>query len=165
MSDVRRLTLADLPAYRALHRHGLNEAAHAFVESLDEDAARPDSAVSPVIARGEAWGAFSDGKLVGKMTIDRIDYATFAHTRWIHGFYMSAEARGTGLAKKLLQTAMDDARAAGVTHFLLWVNAENDAARRFYSKLGFRDCGRVPGGIVANGRAIDDMLMCLETAP
>ncbi|MGH6951808.1 MAG: GNAT family N-acetyltransferase, partial [Vitreimonas sp.] len=58
---VRQLTLDDLAAYRALHRHGLCEAPDAFVETPANDAARPDATVRAMLERGEGWGAF-DGE-------------------------------------------------------------------------------------------------------
>lgn len=165
VNDIRRLAVSDLAAYRALHRRALKEAAQAFVETPEEDADKPDSDVAPVLERGEAWGAFVDGKLVGKMTIDCLPYAALAHTRWLHALYVGPEGRGGGLAVKLVEAAMQDAQAVGASRFILWVNTENKAARRFYEKLGFRETGRIPGGIRMNGRIMDDVLMCREATP
>ena len=162
---VRRLTVDDLAAYRALHRLGLEEAPIAFVESPDEDATRPDGAIAPILERGEAWGVFVDGRLAGKMTIDTMGYATLAHTRWVHSFYVHPDARGAGAASAMLRGAIDDARAAGASRFMLCVNPENAPAWRLYEKLGFRETGRIPGGIRMMGRVMDDVLMVLETAP
>jgi RimJ/RimL family protein N-acetyltransferase len=158
---VRRLTVDDLAAYRALHRLGLAEGSGAFVESLEEDAARPDAALIAMLARGEGWGAFQDGRLDAKLTIDHVPYAVLAHTRWLHAMYARPEARGSGAAAALVRTVIDDARRAGAIRFMLWVSAENERARRFYETLGFRESGRVPAGIRSKGRYIDDVMMCL----
>jgi len=61
--------------------------------------------------------------------------------------------------------AIDDARRAGAFRFLLWVNEENKAARRFYEKLGFQEIGRVDQGIAAGASFVDDVLMQLKTEP
>lgn len=158
---VRKLAAADLASYRALHRHGLAEATGAFVQSVEEDAAIPDETVAAMLERGEGWGAFIDGKLVAKLTIDTLPYAILAHTRWLHAMYAHPDARGTGAAKALVDAAVTDARASGVTRVNLWVNPENARARRFYEQLGFREAGRVPGGLRQGARFADDMLMCL----
>lgn len=158
---VRQLTAADLAEYRALQRFGLSTQPEAFVDTLSQDAARTDADAAAPLARGEGWGVFRDGKLVGKLTMDHPPYESFVHTRWLHGVYVHPEARGTGASAALIEAAMASARTEGVTRFILWVNGENAPARRLYEKLGFRECGRVPGGILIDGRAADDVLMCL----
>ena len=158
---IRKLTRDDLAAYRALHREALVESGSvAFVQSVEEDAIVPDSEIAAVLARGEGWGGFIDGMLAAKMTIDTLPHATLAHTRWLHALYVQPRARGTGLARAMVEAAMHDAIANGATRFLLWVNAENAGARRFYEKLGFGESGRIPEGIRMLGRVMDDVLMC-----
>ncbi len=159
------LTPDDLAPYRGLHRIGLSENSAAFVEAVAEDASRPDADIVAMLARGEAWGAFVDNKLVAKLTIDRLPHDVLAHTRWIHGLYAHPHARGSGLAKRLVLAAIADARLAGATRFMLWVNAENPRARAFYEGIGFREAGRIPGGLRLDRRFVDDVMMCLECAP
>src|SRR5262245_36012245 len=118
---VRKLVAADLAAYRALHRHGLDHAPEAFVDTAEQDAARPDSIVSSRLGRGEAWGAFKGEQLLGKLVIDCLPYAVLAHTRWLHAIYVHPDARGTGAGAALMRVAIDDARRAGAFRFLLWV--------------------------------------------
>lgn len=158
VTEIRVLAAADLAAYRALHRLGVAEA---FVESLDEDASHPDAEIAEILARGEAWGGFVAGQLRAKLTIDRLPYSVLAHTRWIHALYAHPDARGSGLAKRLVLAAIADARCAGATRFMLWVSAENPRARRSYENIGLREAGRIPGGLFQDGRFIDDVLMCL----
>jgi ribosomal protein S18 acetylase RimI-like enzyme len=72
------------------------------------------------------------------------------------------DARGDGAGEKLMRAAIADAEARKATRVLLWVNALNSAARRFYEKLGFREIGRIEGGIVVDGAVTDDILMGLK---
>jgi RimJ/RimL family protein N-acetyltransferase len=60
-----------------------------------------------------------------------------------------------------MQAAMAGARAQGATRAALWVNGDNAPARRLYERLGFKETGRVPGGIILDGRQTDDVLMTL----
>lgn len=156
---VRRLEPSDLAPYRELHRFGLTQSPEAFVETPENDAARPDADVEAMLRRGEGWGLFDGERLVGKMVLDAVPYDCLSDTRWVHALYLHPEARGCGGADTLLTTAIDNARAEGVVVIALWLNAENTAARRLYERLGFREAGRVPRGIRVGGRYVDDVLM------
>lgn len=162
---VRQLTKADLAAYRALHRHGLEHAPEAFVETLETDALRSDAEIVAMLKRREAWGVFEDERLLGKLVIDRLPYPVLAHTRWLHVIYVHPDARGTGAAAALMRAAIDDARRLGARRFLLWVSDANKAARRFYEKLGFEQIGRIDQGLAAGASFVDDLLMLLKTDP
>lgn len=159
---IRRLTPSDLAAYRALHRFGMEESPQGFVDVAATDAARPDEVVEAMLARGEGWGAFDGDRLLGKLTIDALPYPSLAHTFWIHAVYVHPDARGTGASGKLLQAAIDDARSKGARRVALWVNGVNPRAQGLYERLGFRQTGRVPGGIQIAGEYVDDVLMTLE---
>lgn len=158
---ARQLTRADLAAYRALHRFALEEAPHAFVETLAQDEARLDAPVAEMLARGEGWGVFEGERLLGKLVIDGLPYQCLSHTRWLHAIYLHPDSRGTGAGVGLVTAAMAHAQQQGVFRFLLWVNERNAAARGFYEKLGFREIGRVDKGIAApEGGFVDDVMMC-----
>ncbi len=162
---VRKLTVADLDAYRDLHRHGLKHSPDSFVETTEYDDARPDAEIAATLERGEGWGVFEGERLLGKLLIDCLPFPMLAHTRWLHVIYVHPDARGTGAAAALTRAAIDDARGAGALRFLLWVNDENKAARRFYEKLGFEEIGRVDQGLAAGASFVDDVLMLLRTEP
>jgi len=162
---IRILTVDDLSAYRALHRFGLSEAPHAFVETPRNDEARSDETVAAMLSRGEAWGAFEGERLLGKLVIDTLPYDCLAHTRWLHAVYLHPDSRGTGAGATLARAALAHAQSQGATRAALWVNEKNDAARRMYERLGFVETGRVPGGIVIGGSCVDDVLMTLNLSP
>jgi L-amino acid N-acyltransferase YncA len=160
---VRKLTIADLDDYRALHRHGLTHAPAAFVETLEYENARPDAEIAAILERGEAWGVLDGERLLGKLVIDCLPFPMLAHTRWLHVIYVHPDARGRGAAADLMRAAIEDARRAGALRFLLWVNDQNKAARRFYEKLGFEEVGRVDQGLAMGAGFVDDVLMQLKT--
>jgi GNAT superfamily N-acetyltransferase len=52
-------------------------------------------------------------------------------------FYVTADHRGTGLARELMARAAQRAREVGCPELTLDVDVENDRALAFYEKLGF----------------------------
>lgn len=158
---VRQLTRDDLAAYRALHRFGMAESPSGFVDVEATDAARPDTDVEAMLARGDGWGAFDGGRLIGKLTIDAMPYPSLARTFWIHAVYVHPDARGSGASSKLFQAAIDYARTRGARRIALWVNGVNAHAKGLYERMGFRQTGRVPEGIEIEGQFVDDVLMTL----
>ena len=51
-------------------------------------------------------------------------------------------ARGRGFGRKLLETAISDARARGVVSMFLEMRDGNGAASELYTRLGFTEIGR-----------------------
>ncbi|MBB3918365.1 GNAT family N-acetyltransferase [Rhizobium fabae] len=103
--------------------------------------------------------AFQDGAPVGIMGLFRQRSSKMAHRATIVMVYVRSNLRGTGLAGRLLEAVSDHARAAGIVQLELFVSAENAAAIRFYQRQGFAEIGRIPGGVLEEGREIDDVMM------
>jgi len=162
MMQIRQLTAADLAAYRALHRFGMQESPTGFVDVPTTDAARPDAEVETMLARGEGWGAFEAERLVGKLVIDALPYPSLAHTFWIHAVYVHPDARGSGASSALIRAAIEHARSRGGSRVALWVNGVNKHARGLYERIGFVEAGRIPQGISVDGVRVDDVLMALK---
>jgi ribosomal-protein-alanine N-acetyltransferase len=55
-----------------------------------------------------------------------------------------ADRQGTGVARALMAALLDAADAAGVTHTLLEVRADNGAALRLYERYGFQRISERP---------------------
>jgi GNAT superfamily N-acetyltransferase len=159
---VRQLNAGDLDCYRQLHRYGMEEAPQGFVDVAATDAARPDSDVTAMLARGDGWGVFDGERLVGKLTIDALAYPSLAHTWWIHAVYVHPDARGTGASSKLIRAAIAHAQSRGALRIALWVNGVNGHAKALYERMGFQETGRIPGGIRIEGAYVDDVLMTRE---
>lgn len=56
---------------------------------------------------------------------------------WIMSALISADYRGQGLGSLLMQHALDELSATGITNIYLSVAPENSGARKLYEKLGF----------------------------
>ncbi|MGR9373232.1 N-acetyltransferase family protein [Rhizobium leguminosarum] len=103
--------------------------------------------------------AFQDGEPVGITGLLRQRSSKMVHRATIIMVYVRRSLRGTGLAARLLSAAAHHARDIGILQLELFVSAENPAAIRFYQREGFSEIGRIPGGVLEEGREIDDVMM------
>lgn len=103
--------------------------------------------------------AFQDNEPVGIMGLLRQRSSKMAHRAMIIMVYIRKSLRGTGLAGRLLDVVSDHARHIGIRQLELFVSAENPAAIRFYQREGFSEVGRIPAGVLEEGREIDDVIM------
>jgi RimJ/RimL family protein N-acetyltransferase len=58
-------------------------------------------------------------------------------TSELRSIYVIPEAWGTGVAQRLMESALDAMRERGATEATLWVVAANPRARRFYEREGW----------------------------
>ncbi|OEJ64347.1 hypothetical protein BEN30_16725 [Magnetovibrio blakemorei] len=69
-------------------------------------------------------------------------------------------ARGTGVAKAIMHTALSEARRVGIETIFLEVAVDNGNAIGLYQTLGFVETGRRPGYYVReNGPRVDALIM------
>lgn len=88
--------------------------------------------------------AESDGRLVGYAQLRRSSPAapvTLEAPVEIYRFYVDASAHGSGVAQRLMASAIEAARDLGGQHVWLGVWERNARAIAFYTKSGFRDMG------------------------
>lgn len=87
----------------------------------------------------ENFGGFvwveEDGRVVGNVTVQRSD--NFARRWQIANVAVASAYRRRGIARALMETALEHVRAQGGTWVLLQVRADNIAARGLYERLGF----------------------------
>ncbi|MFF0487638.1 GNAT family N-acetyltransferase [Nocardia sp. NPDC003482] len=89
--------------------------------------------VSSLIQSGRAWARFEDGQVVYKAEVG----AQSRRTGQIQGVWVHPEWRGHGLGSSGTAAVANTVVASGRTASL-YVNSFNDAARRAYAKVGFR---------------------------
>lgn len=138
---VRTLAADEWEVWRDLRLRALADAPDAFMGTLDDEAARPDSFWQEVVAataahpRGELWVAEAAGVPVG-MAFGRVD----PDIEGLHVFAMwvDPDHRGGGHASGLLEAMLDWGREVGADRVDLWVTEGNTAAERLYAQAGFR---------------------------
>lgn len=167
MSGIRPLTKADAAAYRALRLEGLRLAPEAFsaayedeILSGDEEFARriPDAPPSAI------FGAFQGAALVATTGFLVHAGRKERHKGMIWGVYVAEAARGQGLAKRLLQAAIDRARTIeGLELLQLGVGVDNAPARALYAAAGFEVYGVERKALrLGPGRYVDEELRALD---
>ncbi len=65
-----------------------------------------------------------------------------SHTLYVGRLAVAPQARGQGVAKRLLAAAEAEARARGLDRLLLGVRVELTANHRLFASLGFHEIGR-----------------------
>ena len=85
-------------------------------------------------AREAAWIAERDGRRVGCVFCVRKD----EETAQLRILLVTAEGRGLGLGRELVDRTVAFARGAGYRRLVLWTNDPLAAARRIYLERGFR---------------------------
>ena len=85
-------------------------------------------------AREHCWIAEMDGEPVGSVFLVR-DSDEVARIRLL---IVDPKGRGLGIGRKLVETSIDFARAAGYRRITLWTHGVLTAARAIYQKQGFR---------------------------
>ena len=104
--------------------------------------------------RGALWvmrdhAAGADGRVVGSVAVERLDGAAVE----LHRLYLDARLRGRGLGRRLVDTAVDWARARGARRVALWSDTRFEDAHRLYERLGYVKSGT---------RALDDVNSTVE---
>ncbi len=164
---IRAIGDADVEAWVVLRREALLEAPLAFASSPDDDlAASADSARRQLAEQPESaiFGAF-EGGLVGTLGIYRDQHRKCAHKAHIWGMYVDAAHRRGGLARRLLEAALDHAAALpGVSWVQLSVSSAAPGAQRLYERAGFRAWGSEPEALIHDGESALEHHMALRLA-
>ena len=163
---TRALTEADAPAFHALRQRGLREHPEAFGMAPEEMDAVEVLAerfrARPASAPGFVMGAF-DPALVGIVGCARERGVKQHHVALIWGMYVAPERRGSGVGRRLLTAAIEQARRwPDVEQLCLDVAAEQTDARALYLSLGFEVVGRKRRRIKVGDRYYDEEHMELH---
>jgi len=154
--EVRRLVEGDWAALRATRLAALAEAPWAFASTLERELGFSEQGWRERLTTGPAayFGAEEPGPgpepepepgpaqandprpLAVVAALLRRDQDWHLVSMWV-----SPRARGTGLARRLVDAVCDLAGADGAARVDLWVTLVNERARAFYLKAGFLATG------------------------
>jgi ribosomal-protein-alanine N-acetyltransferase len=94
---------------------------------------------------------------IGDAVVGHLVYWKVADELTIMDIATAPEHRRLGIARRLLDLALRDARESGITLLLLEVRASNEPAQALYRSFGFTVSGRRPGYYAAGNE--DALLM------
>jgi ribosomal protein S18 acetylase RimI-like enzyme len=168
---IRRLILAELPAFKELRDAMLAEHPEAFTS--DAATARLQPSQSYVTRLGFdrpeggefTLGAWQGSRMVGCIGCQREGRVKVRHIGHVVGMMVRSELQGRGIGRGLLTECIALARQAdGLNMLTLTVTAGNDAAVRLYERAGFVRYGSLPRAIYVEGRyyAKDEMVLQLD---
>lgn len=75
------------------------------------------------------------------------------------GIIILKDFRDVGIGTEMLKQLLAQAQEQGIKIVTLSVFETNTRAQHVYEKLGFHECGRIPGEIYKNGQYIDHITM------
>jgi ribosomal protein S18 acetylase RimI-like enzyme len=162
--QLRRLSADDAELFRDIRLEGLQREPDAFGSTFELESEQPLSYFADRIGRSAIFGAFRGSELLGVVGYAVQPGPKHAHKGLLWGMYVQPDARQNGIARKLVEAAIEHARGR-VELLQLSVVSENTSARRLYASLGFEDYGVEKHGAKYRGQYHDDVLMAKMLVP
>ena len=163
---IRQLSAPDLPQYRELRLQALMECPQAFGATPRTEQALEDAQILHRFGGGPGqimWGGFDEaGKLCATLGMYRDTGEKTRHKGHLFAMYVAPHTRGQGLARRLLETAIEHARWLNLHQLMLGSNANNHSALHLYEQAGFQSYGLEPAALLVEGQFFDEVLMVLQ---
>jgi RimJ/RimL family protein N-acetyltransferase len=155
---------ADARLFREIRLEALQQAPEAFGSTFEQECLQSLAQFEAVLTKSDVFGAFREADLLGMAGYRTQDGAKRAHKGFLWGMYVRASARGTGVAKPLVEAVLAHAHER-VELVQLTVVKENEAAQRLYRRCGFVAYGHEVHALKQDGRYYDEVLMAVALDP
>jgi ribosomal protein S18 acetylase RimI-like enzyme len=114
---------------------------------------------------GNVLVAEHDGAVAGYVRLDEgFGIPAHRHVLVVGGLAVDPERRRLGIARRLVDAAVAEARRRGARKLTLRVLGHNTAARRLYEQCGFVVEGVLRAEFHVDGEDVDDVLMACPLA-
>lgn len=153
---VRKATEKDFEAilriYDAIHTEEENgRAVIGWIRGVYPEA----DTIRNALARNDIFVAEEDGKVICTVIFNQIQVDSYKDAKWqyaapdsevmvMHTLVVDPAQKGRGIGKEIVRFYEEYALKNGCHYLRIDTNAKNEAARRFYKKLGFSEAGIVP---------------------
>lgn len=142
--EIKKLSPQDAEVYFQIRLEALQTNPEAFSSSYEEEKKQTADKYKDRFQGDNSFtfGAFEESKLIGVITLLTEKTLKLRHRATIVAMYVTPSMRGKGIAKKLMNEAINKARTfKGIEQIHLTVVSSNSSAIRLYSSLGFEAYG------------------------
>lgn len=162
---VRALGEDDWESYRSARLAALTESPEAFVASVEDEDAFPESEWRDRMNRSTRLLAEIEGTTAGVASVGQIRSGDAPKAAELFGLWVRPTSRGLGVATALVRASARTARDSGKSHLAYWVGSDNGRAVAFASGFGFRPTdSRRPMGVVSEADGEEEICMILPLA-
>lgn len=158
---IRQLTPSDAALYRGIRLEGLNSSPEVFGSTFEAEFSKPLAWFFERLRNSHIFGAFRGSELLGIAGFAVRQEEKERHKGLLWGMYVRPTARGTGVARRLVEAIIEFA-GPRVELIQLSVVMGNEPARRLYTRLGFVEYGIERNALKYNGRYYDEILMAKD---
>ena len=159
--QIRSATMEDSPDIRQIRNAAVRESL-AIWTSIEQDPARAETWLAPMVQRGTALVAHVSGK-----PHDVVGFAVAGPWHSYEGYartvedsiYLSPTAQGKGLGARLLAALIEASRQAGDRTMIALIEASNATSVHLHERYGFTTVGTVPQAGEKHGQILDLTLM------
>lgn len=168
--EIRLLTADDASEWLRLRLESLETDPEAFSSSVEEHHTLTSEGVRSRLGSAAedsfVVGAFQESRLRGTVGFYREKGPKNLHKGRVWGVYLTPEARGTGVARQMMEHMLGRAaRIDGLGQILLAVTTTQKAAHKLYRSLGFETFGTEPRALKIGEKYIDEEYMILRLKP
>lgn len=135
---MRTLGEEDWQDYRDVRLQALADAPDAFSAAHDQEADYPESRWRARMTRSRRLLAQDEsGEVLGVVSVGTYNVEETGVGE-LFGLWVRPQARGGGVARRLLEAAASQSRRDDLRHLVYWVGTDNGRAVAFASSFGFR---------------------------
>ncbi len=160
---IKILDSKDVLEYKRIRLEGMKVNPEAFSSSFEEESVQPISFFSNRIEKSDTSvvvGTFDGNKLIGTAGFFRECRTKLSHKGFIWGVYLSPKYRGQGYSASLFSKLISEIQTfEQLKKIQLNVNSDNSAAKRLYTKFGFKSVATEKDALRVAGKFHDADIM------